>query len=91
METKLKSIADFLQQRREDEWKIVKTYIRECGGDGLVCPGECGCGIDDLVPCGESLEDLEDCYPAKGKPGEWEGIECTVYHLVEEVGNGKES
>ena len=40
---------------------IIEKYLRENGYDGLA--GEdCGCGLDDLGPCGEPFP--ADCVPA---------------------------
>lgn len=41
---------------------ILKSAIKNAGGDGL-CGEECGCSIDDLVPCG-GVSNL-DCVIAK--------------------------
>ena len=41
--------------------EIVKEYLTQNGYDGLVC-WCCGCGIDDLFPCGS--EDCLNCQPA---------------------------
>lgn len=86
---KILSIAELIEKKRADEIQHIKDYIRECGGDGLCDPGECGCGLGDLCPCGESPVDLVSCYPAKGKPGEWEGMKCTVYYKIVEADDAK--
>jgi hypothetical protein len=39
--------------------EIVIQYLRQNGFGGLYCPGECGCTIDDLAPCGEMVEACE--------------------------------
>jgi len=31
--------------------EIIKEYLTTNGYDGLCCE-DCGCGIDDLAPCG---------------------------------------
>lgn len=41
--------------------QIIQQYLRANGFDGLAADG-CGCGIDDLAPCGG---DITDCKPAK--------------------------
>ena len=50
--------------------EIVKQWLEEHGCDGLCDPdAECGCGIDDLNPCGGVCD---DCIPARrieGKVG----------------------
>lgn len=33
--------------------KIVEEYLREHGFDGLYYPGECGCDLENLMPCME--------------------------------------
>ena len=40
--------------------KIVKNYLISNGFDGLQAEAECGCEIDDLVPCGN---DFSQCTP----------------------------
>lgn len=37
-----------------DVKQMAAVYIKEHGYDGL-CNDECGCGIDDLAPCGEVM------------------------------------
>ncbi len=47
--------------------EIIATCLKDHGYEGLCCD-ECGCGIDDLIPCGE-YENLKDCEPAYQVPG----------------------
>ena len=48
--------------------EIVKQWLEEHGSDGLCDPdAECGCGIDDLNPCGGLCD---DCIPARRVEGE---------------------
>jgi len=43
--------------------QIIEEYLQEHGYDGLCCPEiECGCGFDDLIPCGEECEMCEPAY-----------------------------
>lgn len=57
--------------------EILKLQIYEMGGDGLCYPGlNCGCGIDDLLPCLRRLSGegptLDMCKVAKrGEDGLW--------------------
>lgn len=39
--------------------EIITHYLLDRGYDGL-CTDECGCGIDDLMPC----DDSSKCVPA---------------------------
>lgn len=39
--------------------EIVIQYLRQNGFDGLYYPGECGCEINDLAPCGEMTGQCE--------------------------------
>ena len=34
-----------------DVFGIVKQYLEQNGYDGLYCRGECGCLLEDLMPC----------------------------------------
>lgn len=36
-----------------DKIDEVKVRLVAAGYDGLYCPGECACALDDLAPCGE--------------------------------------
>lgn len=42
--------------------KIVREYLKAHGYDGLY-NYECGCAIDDLMPCDASTEDIWECEP----------------------------
>ena len=63
-DNKLPNIAQISDEYRRDEVEFIKTRIRELGCDGVVCPGECGCSLDDFPECGESVTYLEECFPA---------------------------
>lgn len=81
----MKTVAELIEERRDDELEYVKAYIREKGGAGLYCPEEpCGCGLDNLTPCGECLDDLS-CVPARLGKGEWEGEkDVDLYFPIED-------
>lgn len=36
-----------------------KIILLAGGFTGIVCPGECGCRLDDLMPCGASAENRD--------------------------------
>jgi hypothetical protein len=41
--------------------EIVKEYLEKNGYDGL-CGGDCGCGLDDFMPCAQfALEGVPTC------------------------------
>ena len=42
--------------------EIVKKYLIDNGYDGLHHACGCGCGLDDLVPCGDIEEKCEAAY-----------------------------
>ena len=45
--------------------EIVGDQLRSMGCSGLYnADGECGCGLDDLMPCENSIAGLGDCRPA---------------------------
>ncbi len=46
--------------------EIVIAELKEMGADGLCCPSECGCGLDDLMPCFDGSCSV--CVPAKEVP-----------------------
>jgi|GEM_PF-5821947 len=82
MSKKPKTVMDAIEQRRDDESTYICAWVRELGGDGLCCPGECGCSLDEFPACEEALEDLE-CVPATGEMGEWEGMPGMVYTAID--------
>ncbi len=60
---------------------VVIKYLRENKYDGLVCPGECGCEIKDLAPCGG--EGIIDCKPAyRGNCTCAEGCKWDMYETM---------
>jgi len=52
--------------------EIIKAYLREHGYDGLCNPGECGCDIDDLMPCDSPCGGYSSCNPAYKVPADEE-------------------
>lgn len=49
-------------------FEIVAEYLKANGYDGLICEdSHCGCGLDDLMPCGELYDDCQAAH----------AIECT--------------
>lgn len=44
---------------------MIVEKLRALGADGLCDTFECGCGIDDLAPCGSFPE---ECTPARKVP-----------------------
>ena len=40
---------------------MVKKYLETNGFDGLCCE-DCGCGLDDLMACGETYNDCKAAY-----------------------------
>ena len=52
----------------------LKSYMTKHGYTGLFVPGECGCEISDIAPCGEDFSECElgyviDCAPEEEKEG----------------------
>ena len=46
--------------------EIIEKYLRDNGYDGLCCPDEeCGCHVDDLIPC---CDPCEECMPGYKGP-----------------------
>jgi len=88
---KLKSIEEMEVEYAEGAADFIRARIRELGGDGVVSPDVCGCSLDEFPACCCDLYELDECYPAKGRMGEWEGMKCMLYHkLGEEEENGAE-
>ena len=57
-----------------DVRSLLQIAIKAIGGDGLCNPdSECGCGTDDLAPCG--CINLSECVAAKYRAGYYRAIE----------------
>ena len=55
---------------REQVIHFVKSQLVNKGFSGLYYPGECGCGLDDLAPCGEHrVGEGEGAYMNGCRPG----------------------
>lgn len=46
---------------------MVISYLKTHNYDGL-CYEDCGCGLDDLAPCGEMNENCRAAYKVKCEP-----------------------
>ena len=47
--------------------EIIKNYLKDNGYDGLChVETECGCGLDNLAPCGVWMWLCEPAYKAEG-------------------------
>jgi len=54
--------------------EIIIKYLTDNGYDGLYNnDDDCGCGIDDLLPCGASPDDCKPAYKCKCD------LHCGVY------------
>jgi len=59
---------------------IIRDWLVAHKCDGLSNPREeCGCGLDDLMPCGEPGMDCEAS--RKGEPPESAGDDCHDYWM----------
>lgn len=58
--------------------EIVIAHLKSIGADGL-CADECGCGLDDLMPC--MCEGIEDCVPARRRECKYcpDKSDCDIY------------
>lgn len=52
-------IEDKISNENNTVYNIIINYMKQNKYDGLCCDG-CGCGIDDIAPCGE-LENMLLC------------------------------
>ena len=70
---------------------ILVEWLKEHGYDGLYSDGDCCCGVDDLVPCGENPSSCEPGYkvPCPGPAMCWWG--GCEFHIAAEKPDGKET
>jgi len=65
---------------------IIKQWLKDNGYDGLVDePGECGCTLDDFMPCCEGW--MLDCEPGYKRPCPGEDkceYNCGGWHIATE-------
>jgi len=68
---------------------ILTTWLRDHGYDGL-CYEDCGCGVDNLAPCGSYCMDCEPAY--RMEPPDWAKREGSVdwYSPTRESAEGGE-
>lgn len=67
---------------------IIASKLKRLGCDGLASPdADCGCGIDDLAPCGGTCM---DCLPARSRVTS-EGIGWFAVGFVKRPHDAKES
>jgi hypothetical protein len=57
--------------------EIILDYLKNNKFDGLVCPHiQCGCGIDDFMPCDENWSDCQPAFKLQcANCKEWENID----------------
>jgi hypothetical protein len=67
----------YLSEGNMDVINIVREYLIKNGYDGLLQPGECGCALEDLAPCGEIQESCIAGY--KGPCTCGEGCDFDIY------------
>ena len=60
--------------------QIVEEYLKKNGFDGL-CGCECGCEIEDLIPCDKSW--CSDCVPGFNSPKLAKENECDFWMTPE--------
>jgi len=59
-------------------YDIIKEWLKENGYDGLCAPDfECGCSLDDFMPCGQPSPTCEAGH--KGKAPEWADTKYFIY------------
>uniref|UniRef100_A0A6M3M4H4 Uncharacterized protein n=1 Tax=viral metagenome TaxID=1070528 RepID=A0A6M3M4H4_9ZZZZ len=58
----IKALQNGFVFNSDDILPLVRDFLELGEYDGLFFPGECGCEIDDLAPCGESCLDCEPGY-----------------------------
>lgn len=62
---------------------VIELWLDNHEYDGLVFPGECGCGKDNLIACGESCLDCQAAYkvPIPSEEAKLYGDSCEWYSL----------
>lgn len=54
----------------DDQWYTVYQWLKENGYDGL-CTADCGCRVDDLMPCGKLPGTCIPGHKRRGDDGNW--------------------
>ena len=63
--------------------EIVQEYLKQNGYEGLFCD-ECGCEIDDLMPCDSPIMDCKAGYKGECPGGEiCDGFPECKFHIRE--------
>ena len=66
--------------------EIVKEYLQDTGYDGL-CNGDCGCGVNDLMPCDQPVA---DCIVARNDPERAKSVGCSAWYVPADQDLAKE-
>ena len=62
---------------------MVKQWLRDEGYDGIYNPdGDCGCALEDFMPCIDEIHECKPGYKKMGCPPDC-GLGCK-FHIVEE-------
>jgi hypothetical protein len=67
--------------------EIIEKYLRDNGYDGLCyADEECGCLLEDLIPCGEPCDQCVPGYNGADPSGEHDSF---IYEKKEDAENAK--
>jgi len=69
--------------------EIIATWLKEHGYDGL-CNEDCGCSIDDLMPCGETFNDCRAAYKRKATDEEKDELTWGGEYVYSPTKDGKD-
>ena len=72
--------------------EILQAYLRVNGFDGFYNrDGECGCSVDDMMPCGECSGECAPGYLVETPGGEYDEIYCSAEYRAKLLANAAHS